>query len=514
MSYAPLIIPGLENRPRRVIPLDEPAAPAVQPTDASHQALAIKETVEPPTVSLAEVKQAAMPSSTMALREPAAKPMEIPLAPLPEPARPAAPLTPIERMNMTDEQLMATHTQPLDETYATRPNDPGYVQLGRVAPSYKDYRAEKERLPTEAEYVQSHTPHGFWQRTRGVLGAAGKALVRGGPVAALASTVANAIDPTIGAKVDYRQEVEPRSYARQQRLLGQAGAELSLSDRMLDNDRAERAMELQEGYRRDALNERNREWRERLQEKTLNDWMARNPGVAIPRSVAQQTGHPELAGYVPPARKTAQGRTPHVLFNERTGEVGVVTYDDNDQPTLVKPQGGQMMPSPSTDKDVPEWAAMAEAQTPEAYGVKSWDDLIDNPEYGPAYNVALEQGRIIEPDNPEQGVATLMLAGNLKLPPKQIPAYEYARRNPYVGRSGALRARQRDQVSRLPAGRRGPSLNFDDAARKFQQTLQRPPINPKTGAAFSRDELKQMFVDQARQQGIPDADIRRVVGNQ
>jgi len=295
MSYFPLI----ETRPRRVIPLTEPVAPVVQPTDASMQALAVKQAVDPPAINLNEVKQAAMPDGWRPLREPPTT-QPVTIAPLNEPP-------------VVSPAPLSIPGPSLDAGQAPLPK--GYLQdrLQESLPSYKGYLTEKAALPSEQDYIQSHTPHGFGHRVLGVLGATGKAALRGGPVAGLAMGVEDAIDPAAGPRADYRVSVEPRSFSRQQRLLGQAGAEMSLSDRMLDNDRADRQMLINEDYKNSAMQSLD----ERRDAQARNDAAKRAldafdawakyaaPGSKVPDSIAIAAGMP-------------QGAT--VWHNQNTGE--------------------------------------------------------------------------------------------------------------------------------------------------------------------------------------------------
>jgi len=242
-------------------------------------------------------------------------------------------------------------------SFEPRYTDPGRAPtppLRAYSQSYGRYQDESARLPSERDYIEANRPHGFKQRLMQDLKLGGKFLVQSGlnPVVAAEGLAIGALDRDAYNRYSYRTDVEPRSIQRQQRYLGDASRELGMTNIVDDNRRADEQMRLNADWHQTQVQGHNQEWQERLQEKTLNDWMARNPGVPIPRQIAEQVGHSYLAGYTPPAKRSgAGGRTPHVLFNAKTGEVGVVTYDENDTPTLTKPQGGQMQPTPDTGAD-------------------------------------------------------------------------------------------------------------------------------------------------------------------
>ena len=220
--------------------------------------------------------------------------------------------------------------------------DPLTSEVERRAPSMREYNS----TPTRDEYLEQNRPHGIGRRVLSGLKLGGKLLVASGlnPIAAAEGIGIGLADRDANARFTYNTDIEPR----QRRLLSNANQEMGLANTVEDNRRAEDLGRQTADWHRTQVEGQQREWKERLQEKTLNDWMARNPGMPIPRQIAEQVGHPYLSGYTPPARKTGTGRgpAPHVLFNEKTGEVGVVVYDDDGNPSMVKPQGGQMTPSP------------------------------------------------------------------------------------------------------------------------------------------------------------------------
>jgi hypothetical protein len=143
-----------------------------------------------------------------------------------------------------------------------------------------------------------------------------------------------------------------------------------------DNDRAQQQMELNNAWHQLQTQGHNDQEREKLQEKLLNDWQTRNPGVAIPKQIADETGHPYLSGYVTPAHSAAKSATPHWALDENNQYV-----DLNAQPPGVKgyhdPLAHQATEAdyeaqaragtdPSTERlrRIKEWTPWAEEQVP------------------------------------------------------------------------------------------------------------------------------------------------------
>lgn len=299
-------------------------------------------------------------------------------------------------------------------------------RCARTPGAYGRYEDERASLPTEQQYLEAHRPHGLGGRVGSALKLAGRLLVQSSlnPIVAAEGLAIGGLDKDANARFSYRHDVEPRSVARQQRHLSDAGRELGMTNLIDDNARADEQLQMAgeqhaAGQARQAQidAEHSQEWQERLQEKTLNDWMARNPGVPIPTQMAERSGHPYLAGYVPPAKKSVNARTPQVRYNEKTGQVGVVTFDEHDNPTLLTPgadgswsPSSGMQPTPDAPTHEP-FENYTSRVGPEAYGVKSWNDLVPNPDYAPAYQQALESAKAVtEPGKSPEDVLRKLVA--------------------------------------------------------------------------------------------------------
>src|ERR1041384_7343640 len=134
---------------------------------------------------------------------------------------------------------------------------------------------------------------------------------------------------------------------------------------------------------------------------------------------------------------------------------------------------------------------------PEAYGVKSWNDLVDNPEYAPAYQQALESAKsFAQPgENPEEALNMLIAAGNVKLPPRQIPAYDYARKNPHPLKSAAAAARGRGQRlggsrSSYSSGNASPTTKTRLSAGQVSDYAKANGWTPEQAASYLRSTGK------------------------
>lgn len=364
--------------------------------------------------------------------------------------------------------------QPRESYLSTRALSPRPPVTPTVR-AYGKYEDEAAALPTEQQYIEQHQPHGALARLASALKLAGRTLVSSGlnPIYAAEGLGIGLIDKNANAREMYRDYVEPRSVDRQRRHLSMANAELGMQNTRADNARADEQLQMSGeqhaaglDIQRATLQDRERQWTERLQEKTLNDWMLRNAGRPIPRSIAASSGHPELEGYVPP-QKVANGPQPHFQYNQATGETAVVESDGNGGWKITRPQGEAMQPTPErpTREPLEDYKAKV---GPEAYGAKSWNDLIDNPAYGPAYQQALESAKAMTSSggDPVKMLNTLIGGGRIKLPPRQITVYEYAKQNPHPLQSAAVAARNGEQRNRRLSPRSSSTTPSATAANK------------------------------------------------
>jgi hypothetical protein len=127
----------------------------------------------------------------------------------------------------------------------TNLRDPLGAEMERLSPSYSDYQAERDRLPTEQEYLDQNEPQGFGGRLLSAAKLGGKFLVASGlnPIVALEGLAIGAADKDANARYTYRTDIEPRSVERQRRQLSFAGNELGMANTIEDNRRANEQIE-------------------------------------------------------------------------------------------------------------------------------------------------------------------------------------------------------------------------------------------------------------------------------
>lgn len=340
------------------------------------------------------------------------------------------------------------------------PQAPAPVRLREISPSYGKYSDSVKAMPTEKEYVDSHQHTGVGGRIGSGFRTLGKVLLRSGfnPFAAAAGGVTAAINPGAEATYDYRTDVQPREYARQDRLLNQAGHEIGAWNVLEDNDRARQGLDLQrEGMdiTRDAHNQQRdyqnylmqdhehdnqmQEAQYRLNvEKFVRDTQ-RAEGEAKTKQEAEQYRHLHDAAqlYLNTGRPLPPEITSKIGFPGLTGAT-----------------------KPDHLSNMPEWMAMA-GVSPQDYGGHDWDELRPNPDYKVAYDAALSQAQALAASSglpAEQVLAALQAEGKIHLPAEQITLSEYAKRNPHPGQQGALsRANSNRQAHAYPGGQ--PSGN-------------------------------------------------------
>jgi hypothetical protein len=339
-----------------------------------------------------------------------------------------------------------------------------------ISPSLKSYNEAVHAFPTEEQYLDENRPEGFWNRLWSGVKTFGKGtLLTGNPLGGIVGATMSAFDPDTEAKITYRNIEEPRERGRQNQLMNMAGREMGINNVMADNQRQGQQMTDTRNYHNQLLQRDDlRREQDQFNKDRAYDFNTQEYKFKVAQYIA------DMKRKIEDAKTNAEKQAYTRMYNAAKMHAD---YGSPLPPEIARSIGapgltGQV--KPLTDRDTPQWAAEAEAANPSLYGVKSWNDLVDNPEYAQAYRQALEVAKSFtrEGDTPEKTLNTLIAGGEMKpLPPAKIPAYEMAKQNPYPIKQQALSARRKPaQGGSAPAKSKTKkeitAADFEEAVQK------------------------------------------------
>lgn len=288
-------------------------------------------------------------------------------------------------------------------------------------------QAVGKATPTKEEYVRAHEPKGVGGRVLSVVRSMGKALRDQGIMGAMYGGVNAAVDKNYEASRDYTTHVEPESYTRQANLYGLAGKEIGLENTIEDNARARQQMEMNQEYHRDVL-DNNRFNRQQSQYNSDRNYELSYGGhvLQVQKFIQEMKDKADKAKDAHEKESFERQYKAAELYLKSGIPMPAEVAKGMGAPGLT----GALAREPNTPFDVDKAGV-----GPEAYGRKDWNDLIDNPDYQVAYQSALKAA------GSEKELNASIKYGDIKLPPKQIPLYEYAQKNPHPLNAAAAKKR-------------------------------------------------------------------------
>lgn len=285
---------------------------------------------------------------------------------------------------------------------------------------------EAASRPTQEQYAREHRPEGFGARLWSGVKSVAKGFRDHGIPGAVVGGVSAAADKDYEATTDYKRN-EQESFHRQKNLYDLAGQEIGLENTVADNSRADQQMQMNQEYHRDTL--ANSQFN-RLQTQHNSD---RNYDLSYGQHVlAVQKFIQDMKDKSDKAKTQADKDA----FDRK--HKAAQMYLDSDTP--LPPDLAVALGAPGLtgarkrDPNLPFEVDKAKVG-PEAYGGKDWNELRDNPDYTVWHQQALAAA------GSEKALNDSIKYGDMKAPPKQIPLYEYAQKNPHPLNAAAAHAR-------------------------------------------------------------------------